>query len=68
MSEIECPNCPECGKKMVIRHSRFGGFFGCSQNPKCKMTLSMDEDEWPDPDGLDDDVYGLDHLLDCGDR
>ncbi len=30
--------CPQCGSEMVIRYSRFGKFYACSQYPKCKTT------------------------------
>ena len=29
-------SCPECGKELVIRKSRYGEFIGCSGYPKCK--------------------------------
>ena len=29
--------CPECGAKLVLRHSRRGSFIGCSAYPKCKF-------------------------------
>ena len=28
--------CPECGKPLVVRRSRFGPFVGCSGYPECK--------------------------------
>src|SRR5262249_1525661 len=28
--------CPECGKPLVKRFSKFGMFFGCSGHPECK--------------------------------
>lgn len=28
--------CPQCGKELVLRNSRFGEFVGCSGYPKCK--------------------------------
>ncbi|MDY3114114.1 MAG: type I DNA topoisomerase, partial [Helicobacter sp.] len=28
--------CPECGKELIQRSSRFGDFVGCSGYPKCK--------------------------------
>ncbi|MCM8829193.1 MAG: DNA topoisomerase, partial [Candidatus Omnitrophica bacterium] len=31
-------NCPECGKSLVIRNSRYGKFIGCSGFPECKYT------------------------------
>ena len=35
--------CPECGKPMVIRRSRFGKlFYGCSTYPKCRGIISID--------------------------
>ena len=30
-------NCPECGKELVKRKSRYGEFVGCSGYPKCKF-------------------------------
>ncbi|MBV9850134.1 MAG: type I DNA topoisomerase [Armatimonadetes bacterium] len=32
-------DCPNCGKPMVIRSSRFGEFIGCSDYPECKTIL-----------------------------
>ena len=34
-------DCPNCGKKMLIRRSRFGEFLGCSGYPECKTTMPM---------------------------
>jgi DNA topoisomerase-1 len=31
--------CPNCGKPMVVRSSRFGEFIGCSGYPECKTIL-----------------------------
>ncbi|MFB3924824.1 MAG: type I DNA topoisomerase [Syntrophales bacterium] len=33
--------CPECGRKMVVKHGRFGSFLGCSGYPECKNTMSI---------------------------
>ena len=33
--------CELCGKKMVIKHGRFGNFLGCSGYPECKNTLPI---------------------------
>ncbi len=33
------PNCPHCSKPMRVRHGARGGFYGCSQYPKCAGTL-----------------------------
>ena len=32
----EAPKCPQCGKPLVERFSKFGKFFGCSGHPECK--------------------------------
>jgi DNA topoisomerase-1 len=32
--------CPNCGKPLVIRESRFGQFLGCSGYPKCRTVVS----------------------------
>ncbi len=34
-------DCPDCGAKLVIRHSRRGPFLGCSKYPKCKHTEDL---------------------------
>jgi DNA topoisomerase-1 len=40
MPEKECPNC---GKPMVVRRSRFGKlFYGCSGFPKCRGIIGID--------------------------
>ena len=33
--------CPECGKKLLVRHSKNGRFIGCSGFPACKYTRSL---------------------------
>ena len=40
MPEKDCPNC---GKPMIVRRSRFGKlFYGCSAFPKCRGIISID--------------------------
>ncbi|MFH0987649.1 MAG: type I DNA topoisomerase [Patescibacteria group bacterium] len=39
--ETEEP-CPKCGKKLVVRWSRYGKFLACPGFPKCKFTKSLD--------------------------
>ncbi|MBQ3496378.1 MAG: NERD domain-containing protein [Clostridia bacterium] len=29
--------CPRCGSKLVLRNSKYGEFWGCSNYPKCKF-------------------------------
>ena len=33
--------CEECGRKMMIKNSRYGKFLACSGFPKCKNTKSL---------------------------
>ena len=32
--------CPKCGGILVLRNGKYGSFYGCSNYPKCKYTLS----------------------------
>jgi DNA topoisomerase-1 len=36
--------CPECGRPMMIRSSRYGKFLGCSGFPECKHTQQIAEE------------------------
>ncbi|MBE6029631.1 MAG: type I DNA topoisomerase [Clostridiales bacterium] len=36
--ELTGEKCPECGKDLAIKHSRFGTFIGCTGYPDCKFT------------------------------
>ena len=36
--ELTGEKCPECGKDLAIKHSRFGTFIGCTGYPECKFT------------------------------
>ena len=37
--------CPNCGKKMIVRTSRFGTqFLGCSGYPECKTMMPLNKD------------------------
>ena len=31
--------CPRCGGRLVLRHGRYGSFYGCSNYPSCRFTL-----------------------------
>jgi DNA topoisomerase I len=39
--------CPECGKPLVERFSRFGKFFGCSGHPDCKFIKKRNGSQTP---------------------
>jgi DNA topoisomerase-1 len=52
-TEVEGETCPECGKPLVQRWSKFGPFLGCSGYPECKYIKPGDDeaaDETPDVD------------------
>ncbi|MFH2203768.1 MAG: type I DNA topoisomerase [Elusimicrobiota bacterium] len=36
--------CPTCGKKMLIRESRFGKYLSCGDFPKCKGKIQLDSE------------------------
>ena len=51
-SDVVCPNC---GKKMVVKTSRFGKqFLGCSGYPECKTMMPLDGGEAKAP-GVDEE-------------
>lgn len=35
---ISSGRCPRCSGTLVLRHGRFGQFYGCSNYPRCKYT------------------------------
>ena len=37
--------CPDCGAKLVIKHSKSGSFFGCVTYPECQHTRAVVEHE-----------------------
>ena len=39
--------CPICRSLMILRNSRYGKFWGCSQWPKCKATHGAHPDGRP---------------------
>lgn len=50
-------DCPECGKRMVIKVSRWGSkFLACPGYPECKKTMPLSKDEKPlEPDQPSDE-------------
>ena len=41
--------CDKCGRKMVVKSSRFGKFLACPGYPECKNTKPVPEDEVKTP-------------------
>lgn len=37
--------CPQCSSDLVIRHSKYGEFFGCSNYPHCSFTFNYEEND-----------------------
>ena len=35
--------CPRCGSSLIQRHGKYGGFYGCSNYPKCTFTINRKE-------------------------
>lgn len=35
------PKCPDCDRKMVLRRSRSGAFWGCSAYPRCDGVVTL---------------------------
>jgi hypothetical protein len=38
---VSAPLCPKCGIPLIIRSSSRGKFYGCSNYPKCRETISI---------------------------
>jgi len=47
--DAEEEDCPECGKKLVLKWSRHGRFFGCEGYPECRYTKPLDKRERKEP-------------------
>ncbi|MBI4054543.1 MAG: type I DNA topoisomerase [Elusimicrobia bacterium] len=63
--------CPVCGKVMLLRESRFGKYLSCSQFPKCKGKISLDEHgkkRVPEETGEKCDKCGLPLVIRVGRR
>jgi DNA topoisomerase-1 len=43
--ELDAEKCPECGRPLVERRSKFGKFFGCSGHPECKYIKRSNDRE-----------------------
>lgn len=37
-------DCDKCGKRMILKHSKFGFFIGCSGYPECKNAIGVEVD------------------------
>lgn len=48
-------DCPKCGKKMLVKNSRFGTqFLGCSGYPECKTMMPLSGEQAPEPEKSDE--------------
>lgn len=66
-SDVDCPNC---GKKMLVRNSRFGTqFLGCSGYPECKTMMPLNKDnQVQEPETTDEkcEKCGSDMIIKVG--
>ena len=44
--------CPKCGHLMVVRSGRYGDFLGCSNFPKCKTVMPLNEQDAKESAGI----------------
>ena len=40
---LNCGQCPECGRKLIVRAGRYGEFIGCTGYPKCRYTRKAEQ-------------------------
>ncbi len=40
-SKINNKICPRCSGLLIIRNSKYGSFYGCSNYPRCKFTFNL---------------------------
>lgn len=38
--KIKAGTCPKCGGELVLRKGKYGKFYGCSNYPKCRFTVT----------------------------
>ncbi|MFA6088757.1 MAG: DNA topoisomerase I [Candidatus Woesearchaeota archaeon] len=53
------PNCPKCGKKMSLRKSFYGQFYGCPGYPNCKSIIQIKKDGTGPVDAKKEDVNAV---------
>jgi len=56
------PICPRCGKRMYIRDSSYGDFYGCSGFPACDYKSRL-EDAVEVPEGLSNVELALQRIM-----
>ncbi len=39
--QVKAGICPRCGGKLVLRHGKYGDFYGCENFPKCRYTSKI---------------------------
>jgi DNA topoisomerase-1 len=56
--------CPECGRIMMVRSSKFGKFLGCSGFPECKHIMQHPDEAGQTTTGPDGEVVAAE-TMDC---
>lgn len=41
--KVEHNICPRCSGKLVLRHGKYGDFYGCENYPQCKFKKKLDD-------------------------
>ena len=39
--EVSSGDCPFCDGYLILRHGKYGEFYGCSNYPRCKFTKKV---------------------------
>jgi DNA topoisomerase-1 len=52
LEETTDKKCPKCGKPLVVKRGRYGGFLACSGYPDCQYTQSLNSNGNAKPTGV----------------
>ncbi|MFP4047355.1 MAG: topoisomerase DNA-binding C4 zinc finger domain-containing protein, partial [Bacteroidales bacterium] len=59
MISITEPECPECGAEMKVVEGKYGKFYGCSNFPDCKGSVSIKQENNKQPVKDEGNVYHM---------
>jgi len=43
--EVSAEGCPSCSGHLVLRHGKYGPFYGCSNYPNCTYSQPTEEEQ-----------------------
>lgn len=58
--------CPKCGRRMIVKHGRFGKFAACPGYPECKTTMALDKNGKVAKAGAEEEVVPGEKCEICG--